>query len=568
MSDASRVTVFLNGTIIVDPDEAGRSPETATSDAIAFRDGAVAALGDDARALAVAATGDAVTVIDLAGGALVPGIGDGHAHPVLGGVEALGPQVRQAADLAGIVSAVAEWKDAHPDAEWIVGASYDATFSEGGLFDAHWLDEVTGDTPTILRAWDYHTAWVNSAALAAAGITADTPDPELGRIVRRADGSPLGTLQEAAANDFIADIVPPFTLEQRLDAIERATRGYAEQGTTWIQDAWVEPADLELYLEAAQQERLHTRVNLAFRADPARWREQVAEFVSNRGRVRSLGHPRLTGDTVKFFLDGVIESHTAALIEPYADRPDDRGLPNWSDAELAEAVRAFDAEGFQLHLHAIGDAANRSALDALELARDADPSRERHHVIAHVAVLDPADVQRFAELGVIANFEPYWAQCDAVMRDLTIPHLGHSREGWQYLIGSVHRSGATVTFGSDWPVTTRDWRPALSTAITRHSHTEPEAEAWLPDERVPAAVALGAYTTGIARQALANDRGTLAVGRAADAAWLSANPLAVAPESIAELDVLGTWLAGDVTFLHTGAGAPGSPSTPGTPNTP
>ncbi|WP_058594793.1 amidohydrolase, partial [Leucobacter chromiiresistens] len=555
MSDASRVTVFLNGTIIVDPDEAGRSPETATSDAIAFRDGAVAALGDDARALAVAATGDAVTVIDLAGGALVPGIGDGHAHPVLGGVEALGPQVRQAADLAGIVSAVAEWKAAHPDAEWIVGASYDATFSEGGLFDAHWLDEVTGDTPTILRAWDYHTAWVNSAALAAAGITADTPDPELGRIVRRADGSPLGTLQEAAANDFIADIVPPFTLEQRLDAIERATRGYAEQGTTWIQDAWVEPADLELYLEAAQQERLHTRVNLAFRADPARWREQVAEFVSNRGRVRSLGHPRLTGDTVKFFLDGVIESHTAALIEPYADRPDDRGLPNWSDAELAEAVRAFDAEGFQLHLHAIGDAANRSALDALELARDADPSRERHHVIAHVAVLDPADVQRFAELGVIANFEPYWAQCDAVMRDLTIPHLGHSREGWQYLIGSVHRSGATVTFGSDWPVTTRDWRPALSTAITRHSHTEPEAEAWLPDERVPAAVALGAYTTGIARQALANDRGTLAVGRAADAAWLSANPLAVAPESIAELDVLGTWLAGDVTFLHTGAGA-------------
>ncbi|MGW9021075.1 amidohydrolase [Leucobacter chromiiresistens] len=560
MSDASRVTVFLNGTIIVDPDEAGRSPETATSDAIAFRDGAVAALGDDARALAVSPTDDVTTVIDLAGGALVPGIGDGHAHPVLGGVEALGPQVRQAADLAGIVSAVAEWKAAHPDAEWIVGASYDATFSEGGLFDARWLDEVTGDTPTILRAWDYHTAWVNSAALAAAGITADTPDPELGRIVRRADGSPLGTLQEAAANDFIADIVPPFTLEQRLDAIERATRGYAEQGTTWIQDAWVEPADLGLYLEAAQQERLHTRVNLAFRADPARWREQVAEFASNRSRVRSLGHPRLTGDTVKFFLDGVIESHTAALIEPYADRPDDRGLPNWSDAELAEAVRAFDAEGFQLHLHAIGDAANRSALDALEQARDADPGRERHHVVAHVAVLDPADVQRFAELGVIANFEPYWAQCDAVMRDLTIPHLGHSREGWQYLIGSVHRSGATVTFGSDWPVTTRDWRPALSTAITRHSHTDPDAEAWLPDERVSAAVALGAYTTGIARQALASDRGTLAVGRAADAAWLSANPLAVAPESIAELDVLGTWLAGDVTFLHT-SGAPGAPRT-------
>lgn len=544
MSEASHVTVFVNGTVIIDPTG---DAEHATSDAIAFQSGRVAAIGEDARAL----TAEATTVIDLAGGALVPGIGDGHAHPVLGGVEALGPQVRQAADLAGIISAVADWKAENPEAEWIVGASYDATFSEGGQFDARWLDEVTGSTPTILRAWDYHTAWVNSAALAAGGITADTPDPELGRIVRRADGTPLGTLQEAAANNFIADIVPAFGIDQRLDALERATRSYAEQGTTWIQDAWVEPADLELYLDAAQQGRLHTRVNLAFRADPARWREQVAEFVTNRNRIRSLGHPRLSGETVKFFLDGVIESHTAALIDPYADRPDDRGLPNWNDAELTEAVRALDAEGFQLHLHAIGDAANRSALDALAHARATNPPRERADVIAHVALLDPSDVQRFAELGVIANFEPYWAQCDAVMRDLTIPHLGHSREGWQYLIGSVHRSGATVTFGSDWPVTTHDWRPALSTAITRHSHTDPGADAWLPDERITAAAGLGAYTTGIARQALASDRGTLEMGRAADAAWLSANPLAVAPEAIADIVVNGTWLAGDPTFLAT-----------------
>ncbi|MFD5601170.1 amidohydrolase [Leucobacter sp. NPDC058333] len=547
MSEASHATVFVNGTVIVDPASASGA---VTSEAVAFQGDRVVALGSEAQAIAAGAGSDpALTVIDLASGTLAPGIGDGHAHPLLGGIEALGPRVREAADLAGILAAVAEWKAAHPDAEWIVGASYDATFAEGGLFDARWLDEVTGDTPTILRAWDYHTAWVNSAALAAGGITAETPDPELGRIVRRDDGSPLGTLQEAAANNFIADVVPAFTLDDRLDAIERATRGYAEQGTTWIQDAWVEAADLALYLEAAKQHRLHTRVNLAFRADPARWREQVAEFTAARESVRDLAHPRLSGETVKFFLDGVIESHTAALIEPYADRPTDRGLPNWSDVELGEAVRAFDAAGFQLHLHAIGDAANRSALDALESARAAGGSgADSHHVIAHVALLDPADVDRFAELDIIANFEPYWAQCDAVMRDLTIPHLGHSREGWQYLIGSVHRSGATVTFGSDWPVTTRDWRPALSTAITRHSHTEPGADAWLPDERVDAGTALAAYTAGIARQALATDRGTLAVGMVADAVWLSANPLAIAPEAIADLTVHGTWLAGEPTF--------------------
>lgn len=537
------ITVFTGGTVLVDPAHEG-GPLTST--AIAFSSGAVVALGAEAEALSNA---PGAQLVDLAGGTLAPAPGDGHAHPMLGGVEALGPEIRAAENLQGILDAVARWKAANPEAEWIVGGSYDATFTEAGLFDARWLDEVTGDTPTILRAWDYHTAWVNSAALAAGGITAETPDPALGRIVRRADGSPLGTLQEAAANNFLAEVVPAFTLDQRLDAIERATREYAALGMTWVQDAWVEPGDIEVYLAAANQGRLHARVNLAFRADPARWREQLAEFDAARSAVRALGADRLSGETVKFFLDGVIESHTAALLAPYADQPDETGLPNWDAAELTAATTAFDALGFQLHLHAIGDAANRHALDALEAATAANGPRDRHHVIAHVALLDPADVDRFAALGIIANFEPYWAQCDAVMRDLTIPHLGHPRDEWQYLIGSVHRSGATISFGSDWPVTTIDWRPAVSTAITRHSHTDPEAAAWLPEERVDAATAYGAYTAGIARQALAGEtRGILAIGRVADAVWLAANPLTIAPEAIADLAVLGTWLAGTRTF--------------------
>lgn len=537
------ITVFTGGTVLVDPTAPG-SPTT--SEAIAFENGRVIALDAAAAQLA---NEPGAEHIDLAGGTLAPAPGDGHAHPMLGGVEALGPNIRAAEDLQGILDAVAEWKAEHPDAAWIVGGSYDATFTEGGLFDARWLDEVTGGTPTILRAWDYHTAWVNSAALAAGGITAATPDPALGRIVRREDGSPLGTLQEAAANDFLANVVPNFTLDQRLDAIERATKAYAALGMTWVQDAWVEPRDIEVYLTAAEQDRLHARVNLAFRADPARWREQLAEFTTARATVRSLGADRLSGETVKFFVDGVIESHTAALLAPYADKPEETGLPNWDVAELAAAATQFDAAGFQLHLHAIGDAANRSALDAIEAAVATNPARARHHVIAHVALLDSADVDRFASLGVIANFEPYWAQCDAVMRDLTIPHLGHPREEWQYLIGSVHRSGATISFGSDWPVTTIDWRPAVSTAITRHSHTEPGAAAWLPEERVDAATAYGAYTRGIARQALAGDsRGTLEVGRTADAVWLAANPLEIQAEEIANLAVLGTWLAGQRSY--------------------
>lgn len=536
------LTVFIGGTIVV---EATRDGEVTTAEALAIDGGRVVAL--DADATELASQPDA-SVIDLAGGTVIPGLGEGHAHPVLGGLEAIGPQVRKATDLAGIIATVKEWKRDHPDDAWIVGASYDATFAEDGLFDARWLDEATGDTPTILRAWDYHTAWVNSAALAAGGITAETPDPPLGRIVRRADGSPLGTLQEAAANDFIADVQPAFSTEKRVAAIEHATREYAAQGTTWVQDAWVDPGDLETYRVAAAEDRLHTRVNLAFRADPAHWRDQVAQFEANRAEIRGLGHERLSGETVKFFVDGVIENHTASLISPYTDRPDDYGLPNWSAEELTAAVLAFDTAGFQLHLHAIGDGANRVALDALEAAARRNPQRDRAHVIAHVAMLAPGDAERFAELGVIANFEPYWAQSDDVMKALTIPHIGEDREGWQYLIGSVLRSGGTISFGSDWPVTTKDWRPALSTAVTRHSHLEPDAPAWIPDERISAEAALAAYTTGIARQALAADRGSLAVGNVADVVQLDANPLEVDPTAIPDISVLATWLAGSQTY--------------------
>lgn len=535
------LTVFTGGTIILEAEREGR---THTSEAIAFRGDRVVAVGAEARALGDT---EGATVIDLEGGTLAPGIGEGHAHPILGGLEAVGPAVREASDLAGILTAVADWKRLHPDSEWIVGASYDATFAPGGAFEAAWLDAVTGDTPTILRAWDYHTAWVNSAALAAGGITAETPDPPLGRYVRAEDGTPIGTLQESAANNFIADVVPAFALDDRVAAIESATRDYAAQGTTWVQDAWVELSDVETYVAAASAGKLHTRVNLAFRADPIHWRDQVDSFVAQRAEIRALGHDRLSAETVKFFVDGVIESHTAALGAPYADRPDERGLPNWEESELTAAAGAFDAAGFQLHIHAIGDDANRIALDTVEAVNTLNAPRERAHVIAHVAMLAPADISRFAELGVIANFEPYWAQCDAVMRDLTIPHIGHDREGWQYLIGSVLGAGATVSFGSDWPVTTKDWRPAFSTAVTRHSHLEPEAEAWLPEERVSAGAALSAYTVGTALQALAPERGTLRTGMIADAVWLSADPLAVDPNEVPEILVRGTWLAGSRT---------------------
>lgn len=535
-------TVFLDGTVLVDPAPAAESPRI--EDAIAFQDGRVIAHGGGARALALT---EGATVVNLQGGTLAPAPGEGHAHPLLAGLELLGPDLTGASSIEEILAAVKEWKEANPDAEWIRGASYDSTLAPGGEFDAAWLDEVTGDTPTILRSWDYHTAWVNSAALRAGGITGDTPDPHLGRYVRRADGSVMGTLQESAANNFIADVVPPFTLEERVWALEKATLKYIAQGTTWVQDAWVDPENVDVYLEAAAAGRLHTRLNLAFRADPVTWREQLSQFPHFRDSVREIDCDNLTGNTVKFFLDGVIESHTAALIEPYADRPGDHGIANWEMEELVSAMRAFTESGFQLHIHAIGDAANRSALDGLEQIRDV-LREDLPPVIAHVAMVHPEDVERFAALGVIANFEPYWSQCDSAMQELTIPHIGEEREHWQYLIGSLLRSGTRLSFGSDWPVSTPDWRLGFATAIERRDVTNPDDASWLPDERISAREAYAAYTAGNAQQALTSERGTLEIGQVADAVWLSHNPIDTAPSSIPDITVRGTWISGERVF--------------------
>lgn len=201
---------------------------------------------------------------------LMPAFGDGHAHPVFGGLEAEGPQVRAQTSVEGIVAEVARYAAEHPDEAWICGASYDSSLSPGGLFDARWLDEAVPDRPVLLRAWDYHTVWVNTRALELAGIDADTPDPDLGEIPRRPDGSVLGTLREWGAVELVTALAGPPSLEMRVRSLERASRAYAALGVTWVQDAWVEPTELETYLEAARTGRLGIAYNLALYADPRR----------------------------------------------------------------------------------------------------------------------------------------------------------------------------------------------------------------------------------------------------------------------------------------------------------
>ncbi|MFE3455357.1 amidohydrolase [Nonomuraea sp. NPDC059194] len=511
----------------------------------------------DAAELAVSAgriadTATDATVIDLEGGFLMPSFGDGHAHPLFGGLEAQGPQIKGKATVEEIVAEVARYAAANPTLEWIVGGSYDPAIVPGGEFDARWLDAAVPDRPVVLRAYDYHTVWCNSVALERAGIGPSTPDPRLGWIVRRPDGSPLGTLREWHACDLVLDLVPDKSLDELVEGLAAASEAMASTGITWVQDAWVEPYMVEAYLEATRRGRLGFRANLGFRADPDGWSAQRALFSALRTyvddhQVRQAAPRLVTANTVKFFADGVIEGGTAAMLEPYTDAPHSCGMPVWDPAALAEAVSAFDADGFQVHIHAIGDGGIRAALDAIERAVRENPAWERRPVIAHTQLVAAPDLPRFAELGVIANFEPLWAQLDPLQTELTVPRLGPDRADLQYPMETLRALGTRLSFGSDWPVSSQ--QPLLGIQIATTRQTVDGTPAWTPDERLTLEDALAAYTSGVAYQAFAEaDRGTLEAGKAADLVWLSADPRKADPLELRHLEIRGTWLEGRRTF--------------------
>lgn len=516
---------------------------TTTTDALLVADGVVRAVGDDA----LASTVD--QKIDLEGGFLMPSFGDGHAHPLFGGLESAGPAVRSCRSVDEIVAAVKEFADAHPDEDWIVGASYDGSLAPDGLFDARWLDAAVPDRPVVLRAWDYHTLWVNSEALRRAGITADTPEPVLGEIPRREDGSPLGTLREWGATDLVTAVMPVRDEAVRIAALGTAADYYLARGVTWVQDAWVEPAELDTYLAAARAGSLRMRFNLAFYADPRHFDAQVTQYAADRDRVRAASSPLLTANTVKFFADGVVENETGALLEPYCSGLHSHGMQLWEGDALAEAARKVDDLGMQIHIHAIGDAAVRQALDAIEYVARQNGPRDRRPVIAHAQLVDDADLGRFAELGVIPNMQPLWAQMDALMTVLTIPRLGAQRADRQYRMRTLENSGAALAFGSDWPVSSGAPLDGIAVAVSRRTSEGEPAGGWTPEEVLPIEPALASYTGAVAYQAFAErEWGQVAPGASADLVWLDRDPRYVDSSELPKVQVRATYLQGTQVY--------------------
>jgi len=492
----------------------------------------------------VASPGD--EIVDLRGGFLAPAFMDGHAHPLFGGRESQGPLVNGLQTVAEMVAEVKRFADSNPNTPWIIGGAYEAAVVGGGDFLATWLDEVVSDRPVVLQAVDHHTIWVNSKALEIAGITAETVDPEGGTIARNGDGSPRGTLREPSAMDLIMKHAPERTIDEDVAAIAWASDRYLESGVTAATDAWVEPGMAEAYIAADKSGALKIDMDLFFLAQPGAWRERVPYFAKLRQEIQSLGAgSKLAAKTIKIIGDGALSAGTAALLAPYLDDPTSKGLLIWEDEEVLDAAVTFDAAGYQLHMHAIGDAAVRQALDTIEKMIAVNPKWDRRPVIVHAQLIDTADLPRFAALGVIANYQPLWTYLDPMNKELIAPRLGDVRNAQQYQLASMVKSGARISYGSDWPVTS--YVPLLALAVPTHRQSPDRypAKGWSPHEAISVEESLSFYTAGVAYQSFNEKRfGQIAVGMQADLMHLAANPMDVAPHDVAGIKILGVYKSG------------------------
>ncbi len=496
--------------------------------------------------------GPRTKVVDLAGKMLLPGFHDSHVHP-RDGVGLFECDVTGLTSLDAVLEAIRVYARAHPDAAWVRGAGWDLTIFPDGNSSKALLDRVVPDRPALIEASDGHSAWVNSKALAIAGITRATPDPEHGRIERDASGEPSGALREDAVG-LVGRHAPKHTAKE-IEAGQRRGIEIANSfGLTSLQDANVSERNLEAYAALEASGALTARVSAAIGADTDKVLADVPRLRDLRARYRG---KRFHADAVKIFADGVIETRTAAVLEPYVGFGADRGKTNLDPADFRALATALDKEGFQIHVHAIGDRAVRDTLDALEAAQKANGARDARHHIAHLELVDPADVPRFRRLGVVANFQPFWANGDEYITKLTEPLLGPARSRWIYPIASVEAAGAVTVFGSDWNVSSMNPLDGIETAITHREPSKGPGPAWLPEERITLPDAIAGYTIRGAYLAFTEkETGSIEVGKAADLVVIDRNLFEIPPSQIHEAKVLWTLLEGKEVYRAQGFAPP------------
>ena len=531
------------------------NPDQPWASAVAIKEGQIIYVGDDHGAQELV---DSETqTLNLHGRMMLPGFHDIHVHPVESGVLYQQCVLFDIRGVPKLLDKVKECALANPDDEWIVGGGWTLdNFIPTGLPDKKLLDDIVPDRPVSLKSSDGHSLWVNSKALEFAGIDATTPDPENGRIDRYPNSNePSGSVQEDSAIMLVADHEPPLTSDDLINGLKYSRDLFHSYGITGIQDALLklEPGDgyygLDAYnqLDARDELNLHV-VAALFWENTVPLTQQLPKFLHARKQQPTDGNVKATA--IKIWQDGVIEAQTAALLEPYSDRSDGfRGdLQNPPD-DLNKAVIALDAANFQIHFHAIGDRAIRVSLDALEHAQKANGSRDGRHHLSHIQLFDPGDIPRFADLNVVANFQPLWAIQDSYITDLTWPRLGEERSKWLYPIGTMQRSGARVGFGSDWYVTSVNPLDGIETAVTR---LDPNGLTDVPlgvGEEITLAEAIENYTINGAYVNFLDDQaGSIEAGKQADLVILDKNLFAIPAQEINETKVIATLFAGCLVY--------------------
>lgn len=517
----------------------------ATASSVAVREGRIIRVGDDEDVAAM--IGPETQVVELEGRLVLPGFHDTHVHVLDGGIADMDCDLRTAATRAALVRAIGECVAAAGASPWLRGGGYDPTLFPGGEPPRELLDSLVPDRLAYLTDATEHAAWVNSRALAAAGIDARTSEPGAGVIVRRVDGSPQGTLREGAMQ-LVGRLLPPRTDAELEEGLERGLSLAASLGITTLHEAAADERTVRAYADMDAEGRVTARTRVFLLADPRRGSEQAREIAVLRDRYPG-GLVQVAG--AKIFLDGVLEGGTAALLEPYVGPTGGVGELRWlSPDSLAALVDALESVGLAAHFHAIGDRAVRAALDAVQRARAmTDGARAVPHAIAHAQLIDPTDLPRFASLGVAVIFQPLWAQRDAYITDLTEPRVGPERSSRLYPIRSVLTTGAVVAAGSDWPVTSMDPLAAIEVAVTRRNETAAPGEAWLVAERLTVEEAVGAYTHGGAHASgLEDQAGVISAGMVADLVVLDRDIFTVHATEISEARVDLTLLEGRVVY--------------------
>jgi len=492
--------------------------------------------------------GPDTAVIDLNGKMVLPGFVEAHAHPshAMDFVANISLYLLDSPD--AYREAIARYAEGHPEAKVLRGSGWSDSHFPGIGPNKAFLDALVPDRPIALVSYDGHSTWVNSVTLAQAGITGDTPDPAGGYIERDPEsGEPSGTLRETAMQ-LVDKVIPDYSTKERKDALLAYQEMAAQAGVTLSHDAMLEPESIKAFRELEAEGRLKIRFRGAVLMEPDKpLAEQVDAVLEERSRNRQ---PYFQSNAAKIFVDGVIEGGTAYLFEPYVHKPGFRGEPLWWPEILNEASAALDKEGIQIHVHVIGDAAARITLDALEYAQGKNGRRDSRHLVTHLQLVAPEDIQRFKQLGIVGVPQPFWFSLGEYYDELALPYLGRQRADRQYPMRSFIESGVIMASSSDFPVTIPfDPVRGIQLGMTRSEiGVVPEEVLW-PEERVTLEDMIATFTiNGAYANFLENETGSLEVGKQADLIVLDHNLFEIPSAEIANTKVLLTLVDGQEVY--------------------